>query len=266
LIFAMSSVLFFKSVKHRTHEAKNKLIFQFYGAANLFLIFYAFSATPHFFEHYLYLLLAGSICLLASSKLILEKNQDCGTSWPLLDQKTGDSGRTLLGSLAVISVFILVVNSGNSNISPSADLKEISSPNYDLLEIDITSTAQNETVQLSSLCPRNSSVFVWGWAAELYSYGDFQPSSRFVTFNWLILDVKERERYRKTFLDEFESHRPDCVVDATGDLAFAYHDSSWSIEPQFAAFKDRLSSEYFKTDVAQPSLVRTVYQRVTPAN
>ncbi len=35
---------------------------------------------------------------------------------------------------------------------------------------------------MSALCPAGEPVFVWGWAAELYAYYNWQPASRFVTY------------------------------------------------------------------------------------
>ncbi len=38
--------------------------------------------------------------------------------------------------------------------------------------------------ELHTWCPDNSTVQVWGWAAELYAYYDWIPATRYVNTNW----------------------------------------------------------------------------------
>ena len=69
---------------------------------------------------------------------------------------------------------------------------------------------------MSTLCPANSQVLVWGWAPELYIYYGWEPTSRYVTTDLQIYDYGYARYYRTTLLAELKAHPPMCIVEAVG--------------------------------------------------
>ena len=78
---------------------------------------------------------------------------------------------------------------------------------------------------LSSLCPPNSNVLVWGWSAVLYSYYNWQPASRYDDSYWQIEDYGDPSYYRGILLDELKTDPPACIVEAIGGYFYG-HDSA----------------------------------------
>jgi len=76
---------------------------------------------------------------------------------------------------------------------------------------------------LPKLCPAGSQVFVWGFSAELYSYFNWTPASRY-TANWQIsnaLSVGDHiEYYRQVLEEELRGNPPRCLVEAIGPSFF----------------------------------------------
>ncbi|WP_156023324.1 hypothetical protein [Terracoccus sp. 273MFTsu3.1] len=80
--------------------------------------------------------------------------------------------------------------------------------------------AHQDEEDIAALCPRGSSVFVWGWAAELYAYYDWRPASRYVTYGLLLAKTPNQGHYRARFLQELTDDPPTCVVNAIGPAWF----------------------------------------------
>jgi hypothetical protein len=83
-----------------------------------------------------------------------------------------------------------------------------------------TQPAHQGQGMLRVMCPAHESVLVWGWAAELYSYYDWQPASRYVTYGLLKATTPHQEAYRERFLEEMAEKPPRCVVNAVGPAWF----------------------------------------------
>jgi len=75
--------------------------------------------------------------------------------------------------------------------------------------------------QFARLCPRGSQVLVWGWSAELYSYFDWEPASRYVDNTWQLLQSPQRPYYKATLVDELRKNPPKCILEPFGTQFFA---------------------------------------------
>jgi hypothetical protein len=82
--------------------------------------------------------------------------------------------------------------------------------------LETITPARGAGEEVARLCPRGSSVFVWGWAAELYAAYDWKPASRYVTYGLLAGRTPDQGAYRERFLREMRADPPQCVVNAVG--------------------------------------------------
>lgn len=73
---------------------------------------------------------------------------------------------------------------------------------------------------LADACPAGSSVYVWGWAAEIYSFYDWEPASRYTIGTWFTSGTNDKSGFERRLREEFHGERPDCVVEAIGDGFF----------------------------------------------
>ena len=69
---------------------------------------------------------------------------------------------------------------------------------------------------VSTACPRGSTVLVWGWAPELYSYYDWVPASRYVITNVLIRPYAKPDGMERILTSELLESPPDCIVEDVG--------------------------------------------------
>jgi hypothetical protein len=97
---------------------------------------------------------------------------------------------------------------------------------------------------LTALCPTGSSVFVWGWAAELYAYYDWQPASRYVTYGLLLARTPNQESYRARFLQEMTTDPPLCVVNAVGPMWFGANTSEMVLDKEIPETREWLERCY----------------------
>ena len=74
--------------------------------------------------------------------------------------------------------------------------------------------------RLRSQCPTGERVMVWGWAAELYSYNDWTPPTRYVDSAWQLWSPSKRPVYVRRLVHELTTSPPTCVVDAVGPTFF----------------------------------------------
>jgi hypothetical protein len=102
--------------------------------------------------------------------------------------------------------------------------------------------AHQDDALLRTHCPNGSSVFVWGWAAELYAYYDWQPASRYVTYGLLLAQTPNQDNYRARFLEEMKTHPPRCIVNAVGPRWFGGNTADMVLEkeiPETRAWLER---------------------------
>ncbi len=65
---------------------------------------------------------------------------------------------------------------------------------------------------LSTVIPRNASLFVWGWASSLYLDLDARPSTRYPIHQFLVRESPYRDYMRRFLLQDLERERPDWIV------------------------------------------------------
>jgi hypothetical protein len=73
---------------------------------------------------------------------------------------------------------------------------------------------------LRSNCPEGARVMVWGWAAELYSYNDWTPASRYVDSTWQLEFPSKRAVYLRRLEMELAARPPACIIEAVGPAFF----------------------------------------------
>lgn len=117
---------------------------------------------------------------------------------------------------------------------------------------------------LTQACPARSRVLVWGWAAELYSYYDWTPASRYVDSVWQILPTEGRPYYQRTLLSELSGDPPTCIVEALGSQFFGdytHADAITTVLPSATSLVDRCYME--RRMPLQDGREVTVFRRTT---
>ena len=71
---------------------------------------------------------------------------------------------------------------------------------------------------LSDLCPPQSTVFIWGWSPEIYSYYDYVPVSRYI-IAYSIIQKSHGTRPVRLY-DELLASSPDCILDTSSSEFF----------------------------------------------
>ena len=120
-----------------------------------------------------------------------------------------------------------------------------------------------QAMTLFQFCPRGSQVFVWGWAAELYSYYDWMPATSFVESSMAMNSNFESIAAKDIIRDDLVYEQPRCIVEALGPQFFGNFDSiNDAIVEHIPNVRKFLRSRYERIvveDVSLPGLV--VYVR-----
>lgn len=172
------------------------------------------------YVHYLNFLFAGTaISAVAAAGLAGPRERRTSEDEPMPIRRQ----LLTLGTLATVVLGLLAIGHAGGN-------QELPSP------------AHQDDALLRSQCPNGSSVFVWGWAAELYAYYDWQPASRYVTYGLLLAQTPNQKNYRAHFLEEMKTHPPRCIVDAVGPTWFGGNTTDMVLEkeiPETRAWLER---------------------------
>ena len=101
---------------------------------------------------------------------------------------------------------------------------------------------------LRRMCPASSRVLTWGWAAELYTWYDWAPASRYVTAGWQVNDSSRRTEYRERLLAELLADPPDCIVEARGPAFLVDLTAETALSAQVTGSQALLTSCYRTTE------------------
>jgi hypothetical protein len=99
---------------------------------------------------------------------------------------------------------------------------------------------------LSEICRRKSSVLIWGWSPDLFSYYNWQPASRYVTTT-LMMDTQMFAHDTTTFRLRLEkdllTSKINCVVVAVGPSFFGGFTEKHSMKSQMPQLWNRLKTQ-----------------------
>jgi hypothetical protein len=166
------------------------------------------------FAHYANILFLG--CMLAGTSVV-----SIGR-WTRGPRKSGARKPVILSL-----VFALGASAALLTALPSA--RDTVGHRRELASMSLRAHVQPD--DLNRTCPSGSDVLVWGWAAELYSYYDWKPASRYVDSMWQLQPMATKNDYRRRMLDELLDRPPTCIVDATATGFFG----GFSSRDQFAS-------------------------------
>lgn len=173
--------------------------------------------TYPIFPHYNHLLLGGLFASLVIA-LAMSRNGTL-TSEHHLWWTTRAFPRTQMAVALLVVCLVAPLLGGVKQVTTSSSISNLFSSKSGTWE---RAWDRNE-IPLSQFCPHGSSVFVWGWSAELYSFYAWEPASRYVTTGGLMTDNKLSQspsRTRKNLVNELRQEPPRCIVDATGPSFF----------------------------------------------
>ena len=103
-----------------------------------------------------------------------------------------------------------------------------------------------------SLCDRNSQVFIWGWAAEYYTYFNWSPPDDLINDPAKLLTGFNRKKIEDRIKLAVISKRTKCVFEAIGPNYFLNISPMDSLENRIPELKGYLSEHYKKIEL-QPS-------------
>jgi hypothetical protein len=126
---------------------------------------------------------------------------------------------------------------------------------------DFTTSRPTADATLTSLCPKKSAVYVWGWASEMYAYQDWLPGTRYVDYEYFLqIPGANDSRYVKEATAELTSRPPTCVVQALTPPYFApFPQTVTDVLPGVAPLLKRCYTEKDVTPVTGGTL--QVYRR-----
>lgn len=186
------------------------------------------------------------------------------TIWRNLAKPARLKHQTLL-SLTLLSVFTFVaLNWSNLN----SELLKTPTRFAQIFDDDSAVISPQDSQQAQMLfryCPRGTSVLVWGWAAELYSYYDWEPSSSFVETSMAMNSNFTSFNASNIIKKEIVQRKPQCIVEAIGPQFFGNYDQIRdSITQHIPDLSATLKQEYTTLLVASEGLPSVTVYRINP--
>jgi len=190
------------------------------------------------FAHYLHLLIAG---LLITFMFLNNEDQD-----------RSKAKSNPLNSFALFLVLVLCIISFTNQIlgtqSVWSQLKN--AVRLDKAQISLETISSPVEEKIPSLCPPKSKVLVWGWSADLYSYYDWVPATRYTIQSGMITGSTEPwnslagDMRRQISAELFAKH-PICILNAVGPGFFPYVFSNpQKIQYQLSGARQFLEENY----------------------
>jgi len=98
-------------------------------------------------------------------------------------------------------------------------------------------------------CPRNSQVLIWGWAAEYYTYFNWQPSSAIVNDAMQYVHGIQKPEIARQVVRNLQDHDLSCVFDAVGPNYWGNFATNRSILTAIPGASAILEAQYIKRDL-----------------
>ncbi len=195
-------------------------------------------ATYQFYQHYANIVYAGSMlsavvgCRISRVRL--------GRPSRLNDRRGAEVIRVLTAASMVVILFL----SANTVWENAVLLRGYAATVSLRYRLPTEKSFPYGDSKLPIWCPAGSNVLVWGWAAEMYSYYDWEPASRYTISTWQLNGGGNVAYYRATLVAELEAEPPRCLVEAIGPQFFDQIPTSETIAAVIPASQSLLTSCY----------------------
>ncbi len=140
---------------------------------------------PHLYGHYGNLLYAGAM----ASGIV-------GCRIARIDKVAGDvepANSNVLAAVVALATVVAVLSVSQSTWEQLPFLHKYVTTAVTKQELPAVDPYRFETAKLRTWCPDNSTVQVWGWAAELYAYYNWMPATRYVDTQWQLFRSRESQ-------------------------------------------------------------------------
>lgn len=205
-----------------------------------FVAIISLSLGPNMFSHHLHLILiAGLIGQVIVGKSASKPLGAAKTEQTPLMRNTRWLPALLAASLALLSARSLT-DGFRLNTEPVSRAQGFSFSDETARFLNLTGSDQRLAID----CPPNSRVLVFGWAAELYSYFDWNPASRYVVGLWQASQTPHQITYQRRLLQEVRDNQPDCILGASGPAFFPGGESNLDLLANVPGIDDVLAGSY----------------------
>lgn len=167
------------------------------------------------FAHYLHLLIAGLLI-----------------TFMFLNNEDQDRSKTKSNPLNSFTLFLVLVLSTISFTNQILGTQSVWSQlknavRLDKAQISLETISSPVDEKIPRLCPPKSKVLVWGWSADLYSYYDWVPATRYTVQSGMITGSTEPWNslagdMRRQISAELFAKPPICIFNAVGPGFFPY--------------------------------------------
>ena len=214
------------------------------------------TSGPYIFPHYAYMLLASSVLILAMATYRTPRLTACDEQPATTNSPTFGQRITLLAGV----IFLVLGFSFALKKATGLEERTYETTWGQVLSADGGRQAANSNTpsEIEPLCPPGSEVFVWGWAAEMFSYFDWTPSSRFVNNGSQLIPSSRQAQFKDALSEELLTNRPVCIAEAIGPYFFRFTDFSLVLAEQVPSVAEMLSNEYEKKVVTYKSVIGDV--------
>jgi len=173
---------------------------------------------PNVFPHHLYVLLASGIVSVPLALRSLPPASN--TTEGRLKNEIAEARMSFVRVLAVVVLTISLVMIPQNQDGKLSTYQGAPGLRFTSNRARLPSTIAGVEA-LGTKCPPKSVVYVFGWSAEMYSYFDWTPASRYTISTWLTGVSSKQLIYRNTLAHEVRVAQPDCIVEAVGEGFFA---------------------------------------------
>lgn len=210
--------------------------------------FLAVAITPPYFPHYQVLIYAGALFAAACSSSIATSPQSPAPWLPA--KPRGIAALPLMAILFLATAVPLAPRFATFPSWPSG-WSALWGARPDE-SADYIPSPEDPWAPVATDCPAGSTVLVWGWVSELYSWRGWEPASRYVNSGWVLNDSPRLQTYRQRLFQEVESDPPRCIVNAVGPQWFAWYPESATFEATMVAARAWLRRCYVAKRVQLP--------------
>jgi hypothetical protein len=119
----------------------------------------------------------------------------------------------------------------------------------------MTEESSSQAQQLRRLCPEKTSVLVWGWSAELYSYYDWKPAGPLVETSSAMNGPYKSPNAIKAIEETISRVKPTCIIEALTSQFFGnFNAESDDLINRIPAAVKTLQSNYVKLNIVSTGL------------
>jgi uncharacterized membrane protein len=155
-----------------------------------------------------------------------------------------------IDSKTIPAVFLLMTSFVfSANQSKFLDTIRLSKQNQVEANFLLESKINNLSEQGLELCPKNSQVFIWGWAAEYFTLLDWNPPDDLVNDSMRIFFGFNEEVVAKRIYAAVSSNKTSCIFEAIGPNYFFNISPLDNLQKRVPSVNDFLISNYRKIEL-----------------